>query len=97
MTYLKGNIKVGNFQCYQGPLGKYFPILFLRKKHPYSELFWSIFSRIRTDYGEVLRISPYSVFNPNTGKYGPEQLGMGTLFTQLIHLMYHILKCLDTL
>ena len=27
----------------------------------YSELFWSVFSRIRTEYGEMLRISPYSV------------------------------------
>ena len=25
----------------------------LRKKCPYSELFWSKFSRIRTDYGEI--------------------------------------------
>ena len=25
----------------------------LRKKCPYSELFWSAFSRIRTDYGEI--------------------------------------------
>ena len=33
----------------------------LRKKCPYSELFWSAFSRIRTEYGEILRISPYSV------------------------------------
>ena len=33
----------------------------LRKKCPYSELFWSTFSRIRTEYGEILRISPYSV------------------------------------
>ena len=32
-----------------------------RKKRPYSELFWSAFSRIRTDYGEIRRISPYSV------------------------------------
>ena len=24
------------------------------------ELFWSVFSRIRTEYGEILRISPYS-------------------------------------
>ena len=23
--------------------------------------FWSVFSRIRTEYGEILRISPYSV------------------------------------
>ena len=28
---------------------------------PYSELFWSEFSRIRTEYGDILLISPYSV------------------------------------
>ena len=28
---------------------------------PYSELFWSVFSRIPTEYGEILLISPYSV------------------------------------
>ena len=28
----------------------------LRKKCPYSELFWSVFSRIRTEYGEVRSI-----------------------------------------
>ena len=28
----------------------------LRKKCPYSELFWSTFSSIRTDYGQILRI-----------------------------------------
>ena len=33
----------------------------LRKKCPYSELFWSVVSRIRTEYGELLRISPHSV------------------------------------
>ena len=33
----------------------------MRKKCPYSELFWSAFSRIRTEYGEILRISPHSV------------------------------------
>ena len=32
----------------------------MRKKRQYSELFWSVFSRIRTEYGEIL-ISPYSV------------------------------------
>ena len=39
----------------------YNSFLSLRKKCPYSELFWSVFSRIRTEYGEILRISPYSV------------------------------------
>ena len=33
----------------------------LIEKCPYSELFWSAFSRIWTEYGEILRISPYSV------------------------------------
>ena len=27
------------------------PIMTLREKCPYSELFWSVFSRIRTEYG----------------------------------------------
>ena len=33
----------------------------LRKKCPYSELFWFVFSRIRAEYGEILRNSRYSV------------------------------------
>ena len=32
----------------------------LRKKCPYSELFWFAFSRIRIEYGEIRIISPYS-------------------------------------
>ena len=46
-----------------------------RKKWPYSELFWSVFSHIRTEYGEILRISPYSVrmrenVDQNNSEYG---------------------------
>ena len=33
----------------------------LREKSPYSEFFWSAFSRFRIEYGEVRSISPYSV------------------------------------
>ena len=33
----------------------------LRERCPYSELFWSAFSRIRTEYGDILHISPHSV------------------------------------
>ena len=33
----------------------------LRGKCPYSEFFWSVFYSIRTEYGEIPRISPYSV------------------------------------
>ena len=33
----------------------------LPEKCPYSELFWSVFSRIRTEYGDLLCKPPYSV------------------------------------
>ena len=47
----------------------------LREKCPYSELFWSAFSLIRTEYGQILRISPYSVqmqknVDQNNSEYG---------------------------
>ena len=50
-------------------------MLALRKNCPYSELYWSVLSHIRTDYGEKLRISPYSVrmrenADQNNFKYG---------------------------
>ena len=41
----------------------------LHKKILYLELFWSAFSRIWTEYGEILRISLYSVrMRENVGK-----------------------------
>ena len=51
--------------------------LTLREKYPYSELFWCVFSLIRTEYGEYIRIQ-----GPNEGKYGPEKLQIRTHFTQ---------------
>ena len=47
----------------------------LRKKCPYSELFWSAFYRISTEYGEIRSISPYSVqmrenVDQNNSEYG---------------------------
>ena len=33
----------------------------LRKKCPYSEFFWSKFSRICTEYRDIQNISPYSI------------------------------------
>ena len=47
----------------------------LRKKTPYSELIWSAFSRIQTEYGEIRSISQYSARMPenadhNNSKYG---------------------------
>ena len=49
--------------------------LTLRDKCPYSELFWSVFSCIRTEYGEILHISPYPVrmrenTDQNNSEYG---------------------------
>ena len=49
--------------------------LALRKKSPYSELFWSAFYRILTEYGEILCISPYSIrmredADQNNSEYG---------------------------
>ena len=38
--------------------------LSLRKKCPYSELFWSVISRIRTEYGEMR-----TRINPNTDTF----------------------------
>ena len=47
--------------------------LLLRKKCPYSELFWSVFSRIRTEYGEIRSISQYSIrMRENTDQENPE-------------------------
>ena len=33
----------------------------MRNKCPYSEIFWSAFSRILTEYGEIRSISSYLV------------------------------------
>ena len=38
------------------------PTYLLRENFPYSHLFWSVFCCIRTEYGEIFRISPYSVW-----------------------------------
>ena len=39
---------------------------------PYSDLFLSVFSSIRTEYGEIIRISSYSVkMRENTAKITP--------------------------
>ena len=47
--------------------------LTLCEKCPYSEFFWSIFSRVPTEYGDILRICPYSVrMQENTDLKNPE-------------------------
>ena len=74
----------------------------LRKKCPNTEFFSSVFSRIRTEYGEILRIFPYSVRMrentdqkklPNAGKYGPEQTSyLDTFHTVYLTLHYVLLE-----
>ena len=34
----------------------------MREKCPYPKFFWSVFSRIQTEYGQIRSISPYSVW-----------------------------------
>ena len=46
--------------------------LSLSDKYPYSEFFWSLFSKIWTEY--------LYIFSPNIGKYSPEKLQILTLF-----------------
>ena len=49
-----------------------------------SSFFWSVFSRIRTGYGQIRSISPYSVrMRENTDQ---KKLLIWTLFTQLIEI-----------
>ena len=53
----------------------FFLLLTLSEKCPYSDLFWSAFSHIRTEYGETLRISLYSFrmrenADQNNSEYG---------------------------
>ena len=50
-------------------------LMTLRKTCPYWELFWSAFSHIRTEYGKIRSIHPYSVrmwenADQNNSKYG---------------------------
>ena len=35
--------------------------LSLREKCPYSEIFWSVFSRVKAEYRDVRSISPYPI------------------------------------
>ena len=52
----------------------------LCEKCPYSVFFWSGFSRIRTKYGEIQSISPYSVQMRENADH--KKLRIWTLFTQ---------------
>ena len=56
-------------------------IVALREKCPYSELCWSAFSRIRSEYGEILDISLYSVRMGENAAQNNSEYGR-VLFTQ---------------
>ena len=43
------------------PSRRYAKLVTLREKCQHWELFWSAFSRFRTEYGEIRCVSPYSV------------------------------------
>ena len=43
------------------------------KSFQIRSFFWSIFSCIRIEYGDIRSMEYLSVFNPNVGKYGPEK------------------------
>ena len=73
----------------------------LRMKSDNSELFWSAFSRIRTEYGGIRSISPYSVrmlkmrtrTTPNTDTFHavtcPE---ISKEIRVLSHIIHHLRK-----
>ena len=60
--------------------------LTLRENSPYSELFWSVFSRIWTEYRQIPRISLYSVqMQENADQNNLTLFTVLTLFTQFEH------------
>ena len=72
--------------------------LLTHEKCPYSELFWSAFSRIRSEYGEILRSSAFSHIRtritPNTDTFHAVTYSsvywwwnIGVFFTQEPELM----------
>ena len=46
----------------ENPYSSMFYAVLQREKCPYPEFFWSVFSRIWTEYEEIIRISSYSVW-----------------------------------
>ena len=72
--------------------------LTLRERCPYSEFFWSVFSLIRTEYGEILCISPFSVRMPeNTdqknSKYGPFLHSVNNLNPSFMKEIFELRLC----
>ena len=65
--------------------------LVLREKYPCSEFFWSVFSHIRTEYGEMRSISPHSVWmRENTDQKNSEYGNFSRSVIYFISLFYFI-------
>ena len=60
LTYSVKDLKVSTWVFFFYNI--FFKKLSLRKKCPYSALHCTVFSRIRTEYGEIQSISPHSVW-----------------------------------
>ena len=57
--------------CYGFPLTRIFPHYgTLREKSPYSELFWPVFSHIRTKYGAPYSARMWEKMDQNNSEYG---------------------------
>ena len=66
----------------------------LRKRCPYLELFWSVFSRIRTEYREIRSISRYSVrMRENVNQITPNT----DTFHAVVHLFFRNLTRIELL
>ena len=62
-----------------------------REKCPYSVLFWSAFPHIQIEYGEILRISPYSArMLENADQITPNTNTFYAVFT--VTEKYHLFK-----
>ena len=60
----------------------------LREKCPYSELFWSKFSRIQTEYRKIWSTTPYAVrIRENTDQ---KKLRTWTFFTQYLYFSNNV-------
>ena len=89
--YSLGMCKAYFFNYYYNSTIYYLQKGTLRKKCPYLELFWSSFfpkfSRIGTEYGEILRVSAYSLrMRENARK-------MRTRITPNTDVFYVVVKC----
>ena len=69
----------------------------MNEKCPYSEFFWCLFSCIGTEYGGILRISPYSVqmwenTDQKYSEYG--HFLRSTMFVEILTMKKHLLEIL---